>query len=81
MNMPWLEKLMAQKGITFNALKYEFHVSPDTLHAWAAGKPARPFVVRKLAQALGVEYAWLVRNANIKLIDERKRSNGLLKKG
>jgi hypothetical protein len=75
MNMGWLEKLMAQKGITLNALKLEFHVHHNTLKAWAGGAPARPHTVRKLAAALGVEYAWLVRNLGVKLIDEKKRSS------
>lgn len=74
MNMGWLEKLMTQKGITFNALKEEFHISPDTIRAWGSGNPARPFVVRKLATVLGVEYQWLVRNSGVKLVDERKRT-------
>lgn len=74
MNMTWLEKLMAQKGLTLNALKEEFHIHHNTLAAWANGAPARPFVVRKLAGALGVEFQWLVRNLGVKLVDERKRT-------
>lgn len=74
MNMTWLEKLMAQKGITFHALKYEFHFSKETFRDWAAGVPARPHTVRKLATALGVEYQWLVRNLGVKIVDEKKRA-------
>lgn len=74
MNMNWLEKLMAQRGLTFEALRREYHTHPDTIRSWGTGKPARPFVVRKLATALGVEFQWLVRNGGIKLVDEKKRT-------
>jgi ribosome-binding protein aMBF1 (putative translation factor) len=74
MNMAWLEKLMAQKGITFEALRREYHTHPDTIRSWATGKLARPFVVRKIANALGVEFQWLVRNLGVKLVDEKKRT-------
>lgn len=73
MNMSWLEKLMAQKGIGLNALR-EFHVSPSSVMGWAKGMPARAHTVRKLATALGVEYAWLVRNLGVKIVDEKKRA-------
>lgn len=74
MNMSWLEKLMAKKGITFHALRYEFHVTPMAIKAWGEGVPARPHTVRKLAMALGVEYDWLVRNSGVKIVDEKKRA-------
>lgn len=74
MNMNWLEKLMAQKGITFHALRYEFHVTPSAIRGWGNGVPARPHTVRKLATALGVEYAALVKNLGIKIVDEKKRA-------
>ncbi|MGH8898802.1 MAG: hypothetical protein ACRDZ4_17715 [Egibacteraceae bacterium] len=80
MNLTWLERLMASKGITYHALRKEHHVSWGTLQAWAAGGTARAFVVRKLAAALSVEVPWLVRNAGIKMADERKRVAKMLRR-
>ena len=74
MNMVWLKRLMAQKGISLHALRYDHHVTPAQIRLWAKGLPARPHTVRKLATALGVEYQWLVRNLGVKLVDENKRA-------
>jgi hypothetical protein len=73
MNRQWLEKAMELRGITVSALRRQFHFSPETLNAWAAGTPARPFSLRKLASILGMEYHVLVRNLGVRVMSAKER--------
>ena len=73
MNRKWLEKQMELRGLTYHALRRQFHFSPETLTSWENGTPARPFSVRKLATILGMEYSVLVRNLGVKVLALRDR--------
>lgn len=68
MNTKWLEKALEDRGISQNMLKTEFRISPDTLKAWANGQPARPFTLRKLATAMGMDYATLRKNLGVTVL-------------
>lgn len=73
MNRQWLERAMEQRGLTYSALRRQFHFSPETLNAWEGGTPARPFSLRKLASILGMEYHILVKNLGVRVMSIRER--------
>lgn len=73
MNRQWLERQMELRGITYSALRRQFHFSPETLNAWQDGTPARPFSLRKLATILGMEYHVLVRNLGVRVMSMKER--------
>lgn len=64
-NVEWLEGRMAELGITKYALRREHGFHWENLARWAAGFPARPHTLRKLAGALEVEFVDLVRNLGV----------------
>lgn len=68
MNAQWLEKAMESRGISYWKLKTEFHISHDTLKAWKGGKPARPYTLRKLAAALGMDFETLRKNIGVTVL-------------
>lgn len=68
MNTQWLEKAMESRGISYWKLKTEFHISHDTLKAWKGGKPARPYTLRKLAAALGMDFETLRKNIGVTVL-------------
>lgn len=68
MNRRWLERVMEDRGITYYALKNEFHFSPDTFKAWEAGQLARPHSMRKLADILDVPYPDLVKGLGVEIV-------------
>lgn len=68
MNTQWLEKEMEARGISYWKLKTEFHISHDTLKSWKTGTPARPFTLRKLATALGMEYTMLRQHLGVTVL-------------
>ena len=68
MNAQWLEKAMEARGLTYYALRYEHHISPDTIKAWKSGQPARPATLRRLAAALGMDYGVLQRNLGVTVL-------------
>jgi transcriptional regulator with XRE-family HTH domain len=67
-NRQWLDKAMEARGISLYKLKTEFHVAPETLQAWQSGKPARPFTLRKLADALKMDFETLRRNLGVTVL-------------
>lgn len=67
-NRAWLESVMTQRGITYDALQKEFHFHRDTIKGWEEGKVARPYSVRKLAAILGVSAPTLVRNLGVEVM-------------
>lgn len=71
MNREWLERLMASRGITYYALKNEFHFSPDNFKHWEAGAPARAFSLRKLARIFQIDYMTLVRGLQVRVLNRR----------
>ena len=73
MDRKWLEKAMEQRGLTYSALRRQFHFSPETLNAWETGTPARPFSLRKLASILRMEYHVLVHNLGVRVLSIKER--------
>lgn len=64
-NRDWLEKRMDLLGLSYNALKRDFHFSPDTFTGWEEGRAWRPHTLRKLARILEVPYQELVKNLGL----------------
>lgn len=79
MNTQWLEKEMEARGISYWKLKTEFHISHDTLKSWKTGTPARPFTLRKLAAALGMDYTTLRQNLGVTVLTMTRRRVRVLK--
>ena len=73
MNRTWLERQMELRGLTYSALRRQFHFSPETLNAWETGTPARPFSLRKLASILRMEYHVLVQNLGVRVVSIMER--------
>jgi len=69
----YLERILEARGITKNALKVEFHFSPDNFKAWEKGSPARPHTLRKLARILNVDYQNLVKGLKVKVLTAEER--------
>ena len=68
MNRQWLDKALQARGISLYKLKREFRIAPETLTRWEAGKPAFPSTVRKLADALEMDYETLRRNLGVTVL-------------
>ncbi len=49
-------------------LKTEFRISPDSLARWEAGKPAFPSTLRKLADAMKMDFDVLQRNLGVTVL-------------
>lgn len=69
----YLERIMEARGITKDALKKEFHFSPDNFKTWEAGTPARPHTLRKLARILNVDYLSLTKGLKVKVLTAKER--------
>lgn len=76
MNTVWLEKAMASRGLTFYALRYEHHISPLTIRAWAKGQEAKPATLRRLAEALGLDYETLRKNLQVTVLTTARIRRG-----
>ncbi len=72
-NRDWLERRMEKLGITYSALKAEFHFHPDTITGWEEGRKARPYTLRKLAHILELPYLELVRNLGVRPMPRQHR--------
>jgi transcriptional regulator with XRE-family HTH domain len=61
-NREWLEERMLDLGISVNALKKKHHIAPSTINSWDEGAVnPRPDTLRRLADALQVQYLDLIR--------------------
>ena len=80
MNRNWLEKAMQSRGMTYYQLRYKHRISPDTFTAWENGQAAKPDTLRRLAQALDMQYLTLVKNLGVKVLNaarlRRARAKG-----
>jgi hypothetical protein len=67
-NLSWLEKAMAARGLTYYALRYEHHISPSTIHAWKGGQEVKPATLRRLAVALNLDFETLRKNLGVTVL-------------
>ena len=68
MDTKWLEKKMEEKGLSYYTLRYDHHISPQTIRAWKTGQEAKPATLRRLAAALGMEYEMLRKNLGVMVL-------------